>query len=72
MGSEFELSEAPRAAMTEDAAQTVERAESYARLRDLYVENPAVMGGEPVITGTRVPVRTIASLIEMGEKPEVL
>jgi uncharacterized protein (DUF433 family) len=29
------------------------------------------MGGEPVITGTRVPVRTIASLIEMGEKPEV-
>lgn len=58
--------------MTEDAAQTVERAESYARLRDLYVENPAVMGGEPVMTGTRVPVRTIASLIEMGEKPEVL
>ncbi len=34
--------------------------------------NPAVMGGEPVITGTRVLVRTIATLIEMGEKPEVL
>jgi uncharacterized protein (DUF433 family) len=31
-----------------------------------------VMGGEPVITGTRVPVRTIASLIEMGETHEVL
>jgi uncharacterized protein (DUF433 family) len=73
VGSEFELSEALRVAMTEDAAQTIERAESYARLRDLYVEhNPAVMGGEPVITGTRVPVRTIASLIEMGEKPQVL
>ena len=59
--------------MTEDVAQTIERAESYTRLRDRYVErNPAVMGGEPVITGTRVPVRTIASLIEMGETPEVL
>ncbi len=59
--------------MTEDVAQTIERAESYARLRDRYVErNPAVMGGEPVITGTRVPVRTIASLIEMGETHEVL
>jgi len=30
------------------------------------------MGGEPVIAGTRVPVRTIASLIEMGETSEVL
>jgi hypothetical protein len=30
------------------------------------------MGGEPVITGTRVPVRTIASLIEMGETHDVL
>jgi uncharacterized protein (DUF433 family) len=73
VGSEFPLSEALRVAMTEDVAQTIERAESYARLRDLYVErNPAVMGGEPVITGTRVPVRTIASLIEMGETHEVL
>lgn len=31
-----------------------------------------LMGGEPVITGTRVPVRTIASLVEMGETSEVL
>jgi uncharacterized protein (DUF433 family) len=73
VGSEFELSEALRVAMTEDAAQTIERAESYTHLRDLYIErNPAVMGGEPVITGTRVPVRTIAGLIEMGETREVL
>lgn len=73
VGSELELSEALRVAMTEDVAQTIERAESYTRLRDHYVEhNPAVMGGEPVITGTRVPVRTIASLIEMGETHEVL
>ncbi|MGH2903704.1 MAG: DUF433 domain-containing protein [Solirubrobacteraceae bacterium] len=73
VGSELELSEALRIAMTEDVAQTIERAEAYARLRDRYVErNPAVMGGEPVITGTRVPVRTLASLIEMGETREVL
>lgn len=73
VGAELELSEALRVAMTKDVAQTIERAESYARLRDRYVErNPAVMGGEPVIRGTRVPVRTIANLIEMGEKREVL
>jgi uncharacterized protein (DUF433 family) len=73
VGSELALSEALRVAMTEDVAETIERAESYTRLRDRYVQhNPAVMGGEPVITGTRVPVRTIASLIEMGETHEVL
>lgn len=73
VGSELALSEALRVAMTEDVAQTIERAESYVSLRDRYVEhNPAVMGGEPVITGTRVPVRTIASLIEMGETHDVL
>jgi hypothetical protein len=56
VGSELALSEALRVAMTEDVVQTIERAEFYARLRDRYVErNPAVMGGEPVITGTRVP-----------------
>jgi uncharacterized protein (DUF433 family) len=73
VGAELALSEALRIAMTEDVAQTIERGESYARLRDRYVEhNPTVMGGEPVITGTRVPVRTIASLIEMGETHKVL
>lgn len=73
VGSELELSEALRVAMTEDVAQTIKRADSYARLRDRYVErNPAVMGGEPVISGTRVPVRTLAKLIEMGETPQVL
>lgn len=45
----------------------------YARLRDRYVErNPAMMGGEPVIRGTRVPVRTVAGLIERGESREIM
>ncbi len=45
----------------------------YARLRDRYVErNPAIMGGAPVIRGTRVPVRTVAGLIERGESREIM
>jgi uncharacterized protein (DUF433 family) len=73
VGSEFELSKALRVAMTEDVAQAIERADEYVRLRDQYVErNPAIMGGEPVIRGTRVPVRTVAGLIEQGEPREVM
>jgi hypothetical protein len=30
------------------------------------------MGGEPVITGTRMPIRTLAYLLESGETPEVI
>ncbi len=49
------------------------RAKEYARLRDQYVQrDPKIMGGEPVIRGTRVPVRTIAALIEDGESHDVL
>lgn len=73
VGSEFELSKALRVAMTEDVARAIERADEYVRLRDRYVErNPAVMGGEPVIRGTRVPVRTVAGLIEKGESREIM
>jgi len=73
VGSEFELSKALRVAMTDDVAQAIERADDYVRLRERYVEqNPAIMGGEPVIRGTRIPVRTIAGLIEQGETREVM
>ena len=49
------------------------RAEEHARLRDQYIQrDPKIMGGEPVIRGTRVPVRTIAALIEDGESHDVL
>lgn len=48
-------------------------AEEYARLRERYIQrDPKIMGGAPVIRGTRVPVRTIASLIEDGESRDVL
>jgi uncharacterized protein (DUF433 family) len=70
---EFELSRALRVAMTENAADVARRAFDYVRLREKYVEvNPGRMGGTPVIRGTRVPVRTLAQLVEGGESREVL
>lgn len=48
-------------------------ADEFARLCEYYIEcNPAIMGGEPVIRGTRVPVRTVAGLIEQGESREIM
>jgi uncharacterized protein (DUF433 family) len=73
VGAEFPLSEALRVELTPEAAEAIERADEYARLRDQYIHrDPKIVGGEPVIRGTRVPVRTIAALIEDGESPEVM
>jgi uncharacterized protein (DUF433 family) len=70
---EFELSKALRVAMTESAADVGRKAFEYARLREKYIEtDPAKMGGAPVIRGTRVPVRTLAKLVESGESAEAL
>lgn len=70
---EFELSRALRIAMTENAADVAKRAIDYVRLREKYVEvDPGKMGGAPVIRGTRVPVRTLAQLVEGEESREVL
>jgi len=70
---EFELSRALRIAMTENAADVAKRAFDYVRLREKYVEvDPKKMGGMPVIRGTRVPVRTLALLVEGGESLEAL
>jgi uncharacterized protein (DUF433 family) len=65
---EFELSRALRVAMTENAADVAKRAFDYVRLREKYVEtDSAKLGGVPVIRGTRVPVRTLAQLVEGNE-----
>ena len=70
---ELELSPALRIAMTDYASEVAARAAEYARLRDKYVEvDQRKLGGTPVIRGTRVPVRTLAQLIEDGESREVL
>jgi uncharacterized protein (DUF433 family) len=65
---EFELSRALRIAMTENAADAGKRAFDYVRMREKYIEaEPGKMGGTPMIRGTRVPVRTLAQLVEGGE-----
>ena len=70
---ELELSPALRIAMTDYASEVAARAAEYARLRDKYVEVDArKLGGTPVIRGTRMPVRTLAELVESGERREVL
>jgi uncharacterized protein (DUF433 family) len=51
-----------------DISETVHAAESYARLREQWIEtNPAIKGGEPVIRGTRIGVRAIAQRIDSGD-----
>jgi uncharacterized protein (DUF433 family) len=70
---ELELSHALRIAMTENAADVAKRAFDYVRLREKYIEaDPKKMGGTPVIRGTRVPVRTLARLVEGGESRRAL
>jgi uncharacterized protein (DUF433 family) len=69
----LELSEAITISVTPHVREARKRASEYARLRDRYLErNAEVMGGEPVITGTRMPIRTLAYLLESGETPEVV
>ncbi len=59
--------------MGPEIEQAVQRAQRYIELRGRLVEvDPQVCGGEPVITGTRVPIRGLARQIELGETPEVL
>jgi uncharacterized protein (DUF433 family) len=59
--------------MGPEIEQAVQRARRYVELRERLVEvNPKMRGGTPVITGTRMPVRSLARLIELGETREVL
>ncbi len=53
--------------------KAVQRARRYIELRERLVEvDPEVRGGEPVIKVTRVPIRSLARQIELGETPEIL
>lgn len=48
-----------------------ERVQHYARARSRWIEsNSAVMGGTPVIKGTRMPVYAVAGRIDHGETVE--
>jgi uncharacterized protein (DUF433 family) len=71
--AEFRLDGALIVRMSPEVAAAVKRADRYVELRDRLVEvNPEVRGGEPVITGTRVPVRSLARRIELGETRKIL
>ena len=45
-------------------------ADARAHLEDRIVRDPAVMGGEAVIRGTRVPLRTVLATLAEGATTE--
>jgi uncharacterized protein (DUF433 family) len=45
---------------------TLARHETLARARELVVEDPDILGGTPVIRGTRVPVHDVAASVAKG------
>jgi uncharacterized protein (DUF433 family) len=52
----------------DDARELAERLFAYLETRERFIEsNPSVMGGEPVISGTRIPVRAVAVRIDGGD-----
>ncbi len=55
------------------ASDTIKAAETYAKLRDQWIESdPQIKGGEPVIRGTRIGVRGVAQRMDEGERVEAL
>lgn len=72
-GSELRLDGALVIRVGPQVQEAVDRARRYVQARGQLVEsNPEVRGGEPVITGTRLPVRGLARQIELGETRDVL
>jgi len=52
----------------DDARELANRLYGYLQDRERFIEsNPSVMGGEPVISGTRIPARAVAVRIDGGE-----
>ena len=72
-GAELSLSAAVIVRKTEALAETTRSAVRYAELKERFLEtNPERQGGEPVIRGTRIPIRGLAKQIEAGESLDVL
>jgi uncharacterized protein (DUF433 family) len=72
-GAETSLGAAVVVRKTQELDEATKAALRYAQLRDRFLEvNPERQGGEPVIRGTRVPVRGLAKQNEAGESLEVL
>jgi uncharacterized protein (DUF433 family) len=72
-GSELYISDALVVRWSPEVSETVHAAESYARLRDRWIEiNLEIKGGEPVIRGTRIGARGIAQRMNEGDTIEIL
>jgi uncharacterized protein (DUF433 family) len=72
-GSELQLGDALVVRWSPEVSATVHAAESYARLREQWIEtDPSIKGGEPVIRGTRIGVRAVAQRIEHGDTVQTL
>ncbi len=72
-GTELHISDALVVRWSPEISETVHAAESYARLRNQWIEiNPEIKGGEPVIRGTRIGVRGIAQRMDEGDTIEIL
>jgi uncharacterized protein (DUF433 family) len=72
-GTELHISDALVVRWSPEISETVHAAESYARLRNEWIEiNPEIKGGEPVIRGTRIGVRGIAQRMDEGDTIEIL
>jgi uncharacterized protein (DUF433 family) len=71
--SELAISDALIVRWPAELTKMVQAAESYARLRDQWIEtDPNIKGGEPVIRGTRISVRAIAQRLDHGDTTEIL
>jgi uncharacterized protein (DUF433 family) len=72
-GSELQLGDALVVRWSPEVSETVHAAESYARLREQWIEtDPTIKGGEPVLRGTRIGVRAVAQRIEHGDTIQTL
>lgn len=72
-GAELSISDALVVRWSSEVSETVQAAESYARLREQWIEtNPDIKGGEPVIRGTRIGVRGVAQRMDDGDTVEIL
>jgi uncharacterized protein (DUF433 family) len=66
--NELQISDALVVRWSPEVSKTVYAAESYANLRDQWIEtNPSIKGGESVIRGTRIGVRAVAQRIDSGD-----
>lgn len=73
VGAETSLGPHVVVRMSEDLGRTASAALRYAQLKERYLEiNPDRQGGEPVIRGTRIPIRGLAKQIEAGETTDEL